>query len=222
MVLRRKNLLDAFRNAQHGASPSRPIIESPRATPSLGKALRTATDEPRPSRERQLLLGLLFVLSAALAGVWWWKSRGPTPVQAGAPTQVTPAVQAGAQAGPTAVLSQPAPVQQGRGGSPHDKAFLDTANRFTVRAGQYSDDPRGRAEALAHYDYLTDQGLPCVMPVRSGKYLILCVGYAPKLDKGLQGLRDQLAGLRGPKGAKKPPFATAWVDNIDNVVQRSR
>jgi hypothetical protein len=169
-----------------------------------------------------LLLGLLFVLSAALAGVWWWKSRGPTPVQAGAPTQVTPAVQAGAQAGPTTVLSQPAPVQQGRGGSPHDKAFLDTANRFTVRAGQYSDDPRGRAEALAHYDYLTDQGLPCVMPVRSGKYLILCVGYAPKLDKGLQGLRDQLAGLRGPKGAKKPPFATAWVDNIDNVVQRSR
>lgn len=226
---RRKNLLDSFRNAS-GASPARPIIEAP-PPPVVRRPKqprpRAAADESgaaSSTRPRQLLLVALFVATATLAGVTFLKVKGESAVDAGAGSAADSV--AGADGtklgppGPDQPQPPPAAVQQGRGGTQHDKAFLDTANRFTVRVGQYADDARGRAEALAHYDYLTDSGMPCVMPVRSGKYLILCAGYAPKLDSKLQALRESIAALRGPKGAKRPPFATAWIDNIDNIVQR--
>lgn len=224
---RRKNLLDSFRNAS-GASPARPIIEAPRPAARLPK-----TPKPKPApredeetgstRSRQLLLVALFVATSALAGVTYWKVKGESAVDAGAAAGTTTTVAPEPRLGPPeAAMQQPPPaaVPQGRGGTQHDKAFLDATNRFTVRVGQYADDARGRAEALSHYDYLTDAGMPCVMPVRSGKYLILCTGYAPKLDSKLQALRESIAALRGPKGSKRPPFATAWIDNIDNIVQR--
>lgn len=226
---RRKNLLDSFRNAS-GASPARPMIEAPRPAARLPKAPKQkpiARDDDEgasagASRSRQLLLVALFVATAVLVGVTWRKVAGESAVDAGtnpAPVAADSVPRLGPPDGSTP-QPPPAAVPQGRGGTQHDKAFLDTANRFTVRVGQYADDARGRAEALAHYDYLTDSGMPCVMPVRSGKYLILCSGYAPKLDSKLQALRESIAALRGPKGSKRPPFATAWIDNIDNIVRR--
>lgn len=222
MPLRKKNLLDAFRNAPHGASPTRPVLEPTRAkgTVKLPPA-QGGEQQDGPSRQRSLLLGLLFVLCVATAGVWWWRLEKRNAVQAGGGAPVRPASDDPSVASRPAVETPPpAKPVQGRGGTEHDRAFLDKENRVTVRVGQYGDDPRGRAEALAHYDYLAGEGLPCVMPVRSGKFLILCVGYAKKPDADLKALRDQVAALRGPKGAKKPPFATAWIDNIDNVVKR--
>jgi hypothetical protein len=222
MPLRKKNLLDAFRNAPNGASPTRPVLEPTRSANTVRLAPATSEEQrASPARQRTLLLCLLFLLCVATAGVWWWRLENRRDVQAGT-GEGRPATGAAAVSEPRPNIPPPPPATpvQGRGGTEHDRAFLDKANRVTVRAGQYGDDPRGRAEALAHYDYLAGEGLPCVMPVRSGKFLILCVGYAPKADADLKALRDRVAALRGTKGAKKPPFATAWIDNIDNVVKR--
>lgn len=227
MPLRKKNLLDAFRNAPNGASPTRPVLEPMRSPTTVRLATATREDQRvSPARQRTLLqrtlfLVLLFLLCTATAGVWWWRLDKGRDVRAGT-GEGRPATGATAVSEPRPDIPPPPPATpvQGRGGTEHDRAFLDKANRVTVRVGQYGDDPRGRAEALAHYDYLAGEGLPCVMPVRSGKFLILCVGYAPKPDADLKAMRDRVVALRGPKGAKKPPFATAWIDNIDNVVKR--
>lgn len=222
MPLRKKSLLDAFRNAPHGASPTRPVLEPTRANGTVKLAPASREGLPAaPSRQRSLLLGLLFLLCAATAGVWWWRlEKAPRVEAGGGDGRSAASVEAPAAQRPLVETPPPAKPVQGRGGTEHDRAFLDKENRVTVRVGQYGDDPRGRAEALSHYDYLAGEGMPCVMPVRSGKFLILCVGYAKKPDADLKALRDQVAALRGPRGAKKPPFATAWIDNIDNVVKR--
>jgi hypothetical protein len=222
MPLRKKSLLDAFRNAPHGASPTRPVLEPTRAKGAvkLPPATRDA-EHGAAARQRSVLLGLLFLLCVATAGVWWWRLEKREAVQASGGSAARPATNEQVAA-PRPGVDTPPPAKpvQGRGGTEHDRAFLDVQNRVTGRVGQYADDPRGRAEALAHYDYLAGEGLPCVMPVRSGKFLILCVGYAKKPDSDIKALRDQVVALRGPRGAKKPPFATAWIDNIDNVVKR--
>lgn len=93
-----------------------------------------------------------------------------------------------------------------------DRAFLLAANRVTVCAQRYGKDEQARWEA--DYWALKDLGLPVVQPVsdRNGKWIVLCVGAEPKKNKNID---DVLAGLHA-----MPEFASAYVDNIDNVFKR--
>ena len=106
--------------------------------------------------------------------------------------------------------------------SAHDAAFLDPRYKFTVRVAQFANDEAGRKAALENRDYLRAEGLPVVQPVVKGPWLILCVGYKEKLDE-IETIRDFVRALPGPAGAKasrKPPYADAWVDNINHVAAR--
>lgn len=93
-----------------------------------------------------------------------------------------------------------------------DRAFLLAANRVTVCAQRYGKDEQTRWEA--DYWKLKDLGLPVVQPVsdRNGKWIVLCVGAEPKKNKNLDAVLETLHAM--------PDFASAYVDNIDNVFQR--
>ncbi len=174
------------------------------------------------SRDRMVLIALAAVTVIVIIAMMMKKGT-PTDVSADAGnTATTPQAPAnpGAPASnaPAANLPPPTPAV---GTTSQDRAFRDPKNRFTIRVGQYDNDPAGIASAQAAYRYLLVEGGLAVAPAVSidGQYLVLCVGAEAKKD----GLNSQLGWvhqLRGPAGGKKLPYTDAWIDNIDHVVRR--
>jgi hypothetical protein len=151
------------------------------------------------------------------------KKSAPTDVSADSGTTATPpAVPAQTNTNAAnAPAPTPTPAAPEVGTTKQDREFRDPKNRFTIRVGQYDNDPVGKAAALAAYRFLITEGLPVIAPVvaSDGQHLVLCVGAEAKKDD----LNSQLKWLhdaRGPASGKKNPYADAWVDNIDHVVRR--
>jgi hypothetical protein len=149
------------------------------------------------------------------------KKGTSTDVSAGADTSTAPsAAPIGASApaaNAPATNSSPTAV----GSTAQDRALRDPKNKFTIRVGQYVNDPSGAASAQVAYRYLLTEGALVIAPAVSsdGEHLVLCVGAEAKKD-ALSVQLGWVHNLRGPAGGKKLPYADAWVDNIDHVVRR--
>lgn len=122
-------------------------------------------------------------------------------------------------------LPQPLPKQQPKSSnnssnndaaddhrSAADRAFFLPSNRVTVCAQSYGKEEQSRWEA--DYYALLDIGLPVVHPVpdRGGKWIVLCVGAEPNKNSEIDRILETLHAM--------PNFASAYVNNIDNVFKR--
>jgi hypothetical protein len=234
MVLRKPNLLDAFQaSAPEGkqAPPGKPPASA--AGPFAHERTPHAATAPKLPMNRRSLLAQMasdrlvqFAIVACLVGVAIAFYVGRTNTQPGS------AQAAGDTAGEGTILREnqggapqsPDPVEANRKAaalsqSTHDAAFLDPKYKFTVRAAQYPNDEAGKKAAYADRDYLRGEGLPVVAPIQLGRILVLCVGYdvsIAKLDEVLKYVKK----LPGPKGGRKNPYESAYVDNISHVVAR--
>ena len=196
------------------AGPSTPAAQ---AAPRAGSTLGRARGDPT-------IRVALVAMIVAVAAAFWIGRTSATSVAAEEPALAGPGVllPPGADGSAPPRSSDLARTNQTTAQitSGHDQAFMDPKNRFTVRCVQYKNDEAGIAAARATHDYLQREGYPVVSPIVLGKNLIVCVGARPKYDDLAQML-NYVQTLRGPDSrAKKPPFADAYVVNIDDVVER--
>ena len=264
MVLRKKNLLDAFREAAPEgrkasdlaptsahpaggpfAAPARerPRVESQPAdgAPRASSALPPKPPAPRPASEfeipempsmfRQALADKTLRAVTVIAGVIALAAFLIGRLTAD-PTQAAGS-EAGAPSGP-GVLERASGAAPSAGrdlaqknhaaakmGSEDDRAFMDPANKYTIRLIQYDASEPNLERAHATAEHLRrKEGLPIVGPISMGNVLVLCAGHAPKIAD-LDALLKHVKPLPGPPPqAKARPFATAYVVNIDDVVKR--
>jgi hypothetical protein len=106
-------------------------------------------------------------------------------------------------------------------GTEDDRAFMDPANKYTIRLIQYDNTEANLERAQATAEHLRrKEALPVVGPISMGKILVLTAGHSPKIAD-LGSLLKHVRGLHGPPPQDKGlPFADAYVVNIDDVVKR--
>lgn len=98
--------------------------------------------------------------------------------------------------------------------TPYDDAFFNQQrNTITLRVAAYAKTARNAELAWQTYDYLYDQGLPVVRPVKMVENIYLFVGAAPS-SRDLDDLKSRLRTLPGPNGGT--PFKDAYAVNIDD------
>ncbi|MFT5153717.1 MAG: hypothetical protein ACI841_003722 [Planctomycetota bacterium] len=102
-----------------------------------------------------------------------------------------------------------AQAKQGR--TPADLAFLDPANRLTIRAITY--DKSRQALAVENYEHLVALGLPVVYPRFKGDRLVIFIGASSSKDSRLDALWDQVRATAGPNG-RGTPYDSAIIVNI--------
>lgn len=101
------------------------------------------------------------------------------------------------------------------------RGLLDPANKYTVRLIQYEGGEANLARARATAEHLREScDVPVHGPFSIGKALILCAGHAPRVAD-LEPLLKRVRPLPGPPPQERSrPFASAYVVNIDDVVER--
>jgi len=228
MVLRKPNLLDAFQaSAPEGkrAPPSRP------AASAAGPFAQVSAPKPAGNRRSlgaqmasDRLVQFAVVVCLVGVGIAYYVGRSssrPDSTQAAGETPSGGRLVRETPAG-TAATSDPVEANRKAAAlstSEHDKAFFDPKYRFTVRVSGYVTDEAGKKAAFADRDYLRGEALPVVGPIlNEGKYIV-CVGYTATLDE-LEKYLEFVKKLRGPKTGRKNPYASAYADNISNVVAR--
>lgn len=220
MTPRPKNMLEAFQASTQVAAqepaPEPRLVAPPVKSPGL--------DDLPPSVERRQIEPILAIAAGALLLVlafFLGRFSVGEPALAGHDPQVETSkdaleLQLPVDAPPPVV---DAPATNDTPAAPADdyrtdvdRAFLLAANRITVCAQRYGKDEQTRWEA--DYWKLKDLGLPVVQPVsdRNGKWIVLCVGAEPKKNENIDEVLETLHAM--------PAFASAYVDNIDNVFQR--
>ncbi len=229
MVLRKPNLLDAFQaSAPEGkkAPPGKPPATA------AGPFAHEAAAPKMPPRTRSLWAQMAsdrlvqFAVVVCLVGVGIAYYVGRTSTRPDAAQAAGESGQAGLilRENPAGAAQSPDPAEANRkaaalSSSEHDKAFFDTKNKFTVRVAVHSGDEAGKKAALADRDYLRGEGLPVVQPVLLERSYVVCVGYAATIAE-LQQVLNYVTKLSGPKGGRKNPYQSAYVDNINHVVAR--
>jgi hypothetical protein len=252
MVVRKKNLLDAFRRAApegrlappqvtRASSPGGPFAHAPLKTdpapepePPADIDFEAGERAPAPDRRSALARlvadpGFRLILLVAVligAGAWLFARFGSKSAQAAdaSPTLSAPedgvageGVLASGAAGQGAVEKNQAAA---RLGSPTDQAFMDLGNRFTVRLAQYNNDDGGMRKASETAEFLKKLAIPVVSPIAKGKHIILAAGAKPRASD-LDALLKVVKAQHGTGGQEKQlPFASAYIDNIDALVQR--
>jgi hypothetical protein len=185
-------------------------------------------EPPRPARpawgrdglQRLIVLQLVITVAAFFLG-----RASVSRVDASEPSEGEPVQAAMAPSGsaPSEPQSAPQPEpQEGSGaevdrepGTPHERALLDPANRYTVKLVEYR---KGRDDdaALSTLQFLLDQGLPAVAQVQGGRLFIL-LGAAPTQSE-LDDLLETAQTMSGPPPLSKPAeFADAYVVGIDRL-----
>jgi hypothetical protein len=262
MVVHKKNLLDAFRQAapegrrapaqetrsSKGGGPfagaprrveetPHPISEPRSPEAASGPELAAKEDasaewnfESAPAEDRRTGIARLvadpgfrlIVLVAVLigAGAFLANRFGSRHVQAVPITggeQTGAGVLAAGAAGHDAAEKNQAAARMG---APADQAFMNPENRFTVRLAQYNNDAAGKAKAFETADFLRKLAIPVVSPIEKGNAVILVAGAKPKTED-LASLLKTVQAQHGTGGQEKQlPFASAYIQNIDALVQR--
>lgn len=241
MTPRKRNLLEAFQKSETVPDLPAPAARRAKAAPSLGlepaggplaePGARPRSAAPAGAAGEGLPRLVPLALAVLLVGFWlgrlssaWWGSPAPrgeradlafeTRVSDGAPAASAPAAHAQA-------ASQTQDPTVG-GYTADDLAFLDRANKVTLRAIFFDTTPSGQALALESYHHLRRNGLPAVAPFVAGDLTLICIGAAPSVrDPELARLREVLRTLPGPPPRSEPnPYASAFLVNIDDVVLR--
>ena len=229
MVLRKPNLLDAFqasapegKKAPPGTPPALaagPFAHDP-APPKLAPRARSLGSQL--ATDRLVLFAVVFCLVGVGLAFWLGRSSSrPDSAQAAGENEKAGLILRENNLG---AAQSPDPAEANikaaaLSTSQHDKDFLDPKNRFTVRVSVHPNDEAGKKAALADRDYLRAEGLPVVQPAVLDRSLVVCVGATatiPELDQILK----YVAKLPGPKGSRKTPYQSAYVDNINHVVAR--
>ncbi len=236
MVVRKKNLLDAFRQA----APEGRKSAAPSYKPASGAASSPRSTDTSPSLRFESGAPALFarilsdrrvravVLVAALIGVGaYFAGRfSAKPAQAADGVGVGDSAAAdasrGALAKGTAAGADLVEKNQAaaRMGTAADKALMDPVNKFTIQLIQYNNDAAGKKLAQETAEYLRKQAIPVVSPISLGKSVILIADAKPRTED-LAGLLKHLKLLPGPNPQdKQTPFSSALVVNIDKIVKR--
>lgn len=213
------------------AIPVRVAAQAPPQPPRrAGTHADVAPPRPPMARQRIVFLSLLALTIVVVVLLALKSGRGASGVEAANDPALTsggartPAVQTPAQFDAAAAKTQvpaaanaPRKLDASAGYTDDDRAFFDPKNRFTVRLAEYSKDASGERLAREAYKYLLSEGAPVVQPIQSadGTKLFLCAGAKASKDE-LSVLHEWVRRLRGP-GGRKPPFDTAYVDNISHV-----
>jgi hypothetical protein len=248
MVVRKKNLLDAFRQAAPEGRKSAVPSDKPASgaggpfapTPGPSQASSARSTEKSPSLRFEsgaptLLARILsdrrvraVVLVLALIGIGAYFSGrfSAKPAQAADAAVAGDAAAAdasrGALAKGTAAGSDLVEKNQAaaRMGTAADKALMDPVNKFTIQLIQYKNDDAGKKLAQETAEYLRKQAIPVVSPISLGKNVILVADAKPRTED-LTGLLKHLKLLPGPNPQdKQTPFSSALVVNIDKIVKR--
>ncbi|MFN0009007.1 MAG: hypothetical protein ACKVXR_13985 [Planctomycetota bacterium] len=262
--MRKKNLLDAFREAApegrraSGSSPSPlspaggpfatparpgPLEEPdpPSVAPRASATLPPRAPEPRAASEFEIpeipsmfqqLLGdrvlraVVVVAGVVVLGAFLIGRSGDDPAEAGeshaaAPTGPGVLEHAGGAAPSAGGDFAQKNRSAAKMGTEDDRAFMDPANKYTIRLIQYDANEQNLERARATAEHLRrKEGLPIVGPISMGKILVLAAGHSPKISD-LDALLKHVKALPGPPPQEKSrPFSTAYVVNIDDVVKR--
>jgi hypothetical protein len=246
MVVRKKNLLDAFqasapegRAAQRrtedarasAGGPFAPIAEAGHG----GSRASDAAPSPRfPSGARAPMwrraladraVQVALVLGVVVLGGAYWLARGraPATAEAAGPASESAGALLRPTSGPRAGSDSDLAKQNAanaRVNGKDDLALMDPANKYTVRVKSFGSDAAGKSAALALRDYLIKEAFPAVSPIEIGKHWIVCVGHTDK-KKDADAIASAIQRLRGPPpDSKKSAFEDAYVVNIDDVVKR--
>ncbi|MFN0245155.1 MAG: hypothetical protein ACKVWV_19905 [Planctomycetota bacterium] len=248
MVLRKKNLLEAFQaSAPEGRkAQARKRVEpvasggpfAPGAPGGAAQSGAAAQPERRGSGSRAALaralgpraiqIGLLALVGAIGAAYWLGRRSN---VSASDPAAASATLGSGALVGINGTAPAPASEagtaalnrQTAELKTAEDQALMDPSNDYTIRLIQYSNDERGLKQAHALYDHLRRKDLvPVVSPIVQGKIIVLVAGAAPRI-KDLDALISYVRGLKGPNPKDGVlPFQDAFVVNIDDLVARER
>jgi len=256
MVVHKKNLLDAFRQAApegprapaqetRSSKAGGPFASGPRRVDETPPPAEARPSEPElvakddspaewsfesaPAEDRRGGLarlaadpGFRLILLVAVligAGAWLANRFGSKHVQAAPASGESggAGILAAGAAGHDAVEKNQAAARMG---SPADQAFMNPENRFTVRLAQYNNDAAGRAKAFETAEFLRKLAIPVVNPIEKGNAVILVAGAKPKTED-LASLLKTVQGQHGTGGQEKQlPFASAFIQNIDALVQR--
>jgi hypothetical protein len=257
MVLRKKNLLDAFREA---APEGRRASERPQSTPvpaggpfaapgrtdpapepKLKPALPPRPPAKRPEVELEVpeipsmfqqvlgdktLRAVGLVAGVVALGAFLIGRLSGDPAEAGDRFAQAPAGPGVLKKGEGSAPSAGADFAEknraaAKMGTEDDRAFMDPANKFTIRVIQYDASEANLERARATAEHLRrKEGLPIVGPISMGHVLVLAAGHAPKIGD-LDALLKHVQALPGPPPQEKSrPFASAYVVNIDDVVKR--
>lgn len=115
--------------------------------------------------------------------------------------------------------NSPAPVSSAAStDTPYDQSFHSMwEDGITLRVAAYDRNERNEDLAWEVYDYLLEQRMPVVTPVKTAKNIFIFVGAARSVSE-LGTLEDRVRKLEGPKGGQ--PFGDAYPVNIKDYVQR--
>lgn len=245
MVLRQKNLLDAFRQAAPEArKTATPTVSAsspgssgsggpfaPANAPGSRRDPASALGEfgepratPAPFLSSRRLRAALVAAVLLAAGAYLAVRLSSKGAQTGTSSAAGDAGDAGhgALSGGNAAGADLVEKNQAaaRMGSAADKALMDPANKFTIQLIQYRDDEAGRKLALETASYLRKQAIPVVSPISLGKNVILVADAKPRTED-LAALLKHVKALPGPPPQdRQTPFSSALVVNIDKIVKR--
>jgi len=242
MVVRKKNLLDAFQaSAPEGRIAARRREDvrgsaggpfAPVRTPveTESSALRWPAGTRLPLWRRWLGDRVIRVALVAglvcIAAAYWLGRRQTGAVEASdvASSNAAPGALLRAGAEPVNASSETElakrNLETAQASGLDDQQFMNPTNKFTVRVKTFANDASGQSAARALHEFFLKEGLPVILPVRQGKSCVLYVGHTPRKKEA-----DQLASfvqrMHVPgSSSKKPAFEDAYVVNIDDVVKR--
>ncbi len=274
MVVRKKNLLDAFRQAapEGRRAPAQdarsskgggPFASAPRRTEETPLPIAHASPNSRPGSNLGSNLGAepaatdevpadwafedvsaangrtgiarlvadpgfrLILLVALLIGVGAWAANrfGSKHVQAAGGFTGSSGETSGAGVlASGAAGHDPAEINEAaaRMGSAVDQALMNKENKFTVRLAQYNNDAAGNAKAFETAEFLRKLAIPVVRPIAKGSAVILIAGAKPRMEDLASLLKTVQAQHGTGKQQGQLPFASAYIDNIDDIVARPR
>jgi hypothetical protein len=249
MVVRKKNLLDAFQaSAPEGrvaarrgndvrssaAGPFAPVRESEAALCSTSSERSSATiPQPMPQRiplwrrslgDRAVRIAIVAGLLCIGAAYWIGRRQAPAVEAHETPADISvPGALMRTGAEPPAPVSDTDLARRNQAmaqaGSAHDQQFMNPANKYTVRVKTFANDASGCAAARALHGYFVRENLPVILPIQQGKSCVLYVGHDAK-KKDADQLASYIQRMHVPSDAKKAAFEDAYVVNIDDVVKR--
>jgi hypothetical protein len=212
MVVQRKNLLEAFRDA--GSKPSQE--PEPAAGPFAQGAAPARARVPRAPRARLPVwlpwacgVALAFVLGVAIGRKSASLAAEPSRTDEEEPARSETEARLDPERAARPASSEPIAAQT-------PDALQDPANRYTIVVAAY--DLSSQAFAFSTQDQLADLGLPVWPVAQRGKHYIVLVGAAPD-SKDLAELQRRVASLADWNG-KPNAYADAYVARIDDLIDR--
>ncbi len=216
MATFKKNLLEAFQDANDERTGGNPVSGGPFAGPLPDDPSASVRPNwlpefsPRDTRTLMFAAGgaiAIFVAGVAV-GSWFGVQE---PAAAAERSGVTSVQTESAERG--ASEEELLPATELRAGEEVNAALGDPRNTYSILAVTYGDEPRDLELAYATYHHFAGLGLPVAHPLSFEGRIYVLVGAAPTKDE-LAALRERVRSARGPTG-REGEFSEAYFVNLD-------